>query len=486
MLGSKGAPKGVHFAVRPLVIAKHLGMLLIPLACLTIVPALVSAFCGRLDMALRYAVIVAALLALGVPAARLRCTSAIQTNEALTVTALIFVLSACAMSYPMHAYGFAFVDALFEAVSGVTTTGLSTLPSVEDQSPAFLFSRAWTQWVGGLGVVVLALALLMDAGQAAGQLGFDRREREDVVGSTRGHAQRILVVYVGLTLLGVAALLSFGLGPLDSIAQAMAAISTGGFATKDASLAGFQSIAVRTVVLIICLAGAISFGWYYGGYYRNPLVMLRDERLRVLAIAMALCAGLMIWLGEAEISLDAVGHAVAMAISAQSTAGFATVPITEASTQLVLIGSMLVGGEVGSTAGGVKVLRALILFRLLQLVLARAAVPKGTHLRIRVAGDRVTPREVELALAIICGYLIIISLSWLIFLDRGIAPMAALFDVVSATTTTGLSSGVTSADLDPALKLVLCVDMLMGRVETVALIVLLYPRTWIGMRRRAA
>ena len=137
----------------------------------------------------------------------------------------------------------------------------------------------------------------------------------------------------------------------------------------------------------------------------------------------------------------------------------------------------------GSTAGGIKLLRLLILLRLLELVVARTSTARGTRLLVRVEGRRVMPREFELAVALVLGYVALIALSWLAFLAAGKAPLDALFDVVSAVTLTGLSTGVTGHELPALLKWVLAVDMLAGRVEIIGLVVLLYPATWIGKRR---
>lgn len=480
--------RSLHFAVRGRVVAKYLGQLMLPLAALTCVPLVVSLAGGRIDIAARYLAAVVALLLFGWPCARLRSRQRdVQANEALVVAALAFLVSAVVMTLPLMGYGLPFIDALFESVSGVTTTGLSTLASVSDRPQAFLFARAWAQWVGGLGVVVLALAMLIDSGPAARQMGFDDREREDLAGGTRAHARRVLVVYLVLTAASILALVLLGLSPRQATFHALAAVSTGGFSSYDASLADIPSWAVRAVILATCLAGAISFGWYYRGVYRDPRRLLTDERLIALLLSVAIVAGMLFALSlqHADNWKTALANAVAMAVSAQSTAGFSTTELadTDAASKLVLIGAMLVGGETGSTSGGIKILRLLILFRLLELMLARVSIPRSSVTTLRVAGERATPREVEVAVAVVVGYLLVIALSWLVFLMYGYAPLDALFEVVSAISTAGLSTGVVRAELEPGLKLVLCLDMLMGRVEIIAMLVLINPLTWLGRRR---
>jgi len=154
----------------------------------------------------------------------------------------------------------------------------------------------------------------------------------------------------------------------------------------------------------------------------------------------------------------------------------------DAGSKLVLIFSMLVGGGVGSTAGGFKVLRLLIAASMFRLILLRTCLPKHAVLEPRMAGRRLQNDEVHASLLLILLFVMIVGLSWLLFVAAGYNPLDSLFDVVSATGTAGLSVGVTSVALPGYLKGVLCVDMLMGRLEIIAWLVMLYPGTWFGRR----
>jgi len=145
---------------------------------------------------------------------------------------------------------------------------------------------------------------------------------------------------------------------------------------------------------------------------------------------------------------------------------------------------MFVGGGIGSTAGGIKIYRLLVLFKAMQMFLRRASSGVHSQLHLRLDGKRVDYLTIENVLAIICGYLVFLIGSWLIFLGYGMPPIESLYEVTSALGTAGVSSGLTSAELPTPLKLVLIFNMLLGRVETVAIIVLLFPSTWFGKRRK--
>jgi len=479
-----GSFRILHFAVRPRVLFRYLGQILLILAGLTAVPAVASMLSGRSDIALRYAAVMLVMGVFGGLGTRLRCTDRMQPNEALVISTLVFLLSGLAMSFPLMGYGIAPLDAVFEALSGVTTTGLSTLATVEGRPRAFLFARAWLQWVGGLGVVVLALAFTIQSSVASKHLGFGEREAADFVGGTRGHARRILRVYVTLTLLGFALCFASGMDWFNALTHVLAAVSTGGFSTVDASLAPLTP-AARTAVTVVCLTGAVSFALYYRG---SLAWALRDSRLwtlfALIAASTAFLALTIAW-ADPHASPQALRQAAWMAVSAQTTAGFSTLPVGElpAAGKLVLIASMLVGGEVGSTAGGLKVLRFLILGQMVVARVLRTSMPRASHLSLRVDGTRVGNSEIEAAAALALVYAATIFVSWLAFVVHGYAPLDALFDVVSALGTVGLSAGTVRPDLEPLLKGVLCLDMLMGRVELFAFLVFIFPGTWIGRRR---
>jgi trk system potassium uptake protein TrkH len=171
-------------------------------------------------------------------------------------------------------------------------------------------------------------------------------------------------------------------------------------------------------------------------------------------------------------------------MSTQSTTGFSTVAIGDLddASRLAMIGAMLVGGSVGSSAGGFKLLRFLLLLRLLQLVLARAAAPRHAVIDVRLGGRLIDDEDLWRATLLMVMFALVVFLSWLAFLIHGYPALDALFEVVSATATVGLSTGITRPDLEPLLKAVLCFDMLAGRVEIFALLVVLYPGTWFGNR----
>jgi len=478
--------RALRYSVRPLPVLKYFGQLCIVLAVLTLVPLVVSIVFGDYRVTLRYSIVVLGVFVTGFFLRRLPTPKRIQTNEAMVVTALAFLFAPMVLTWPTMASGLSFTDALFETISGVTTTGLTVTASVADKPAIFLFSRAWMQWVGGLGIVILFVATMIRPGLAAKRIGDLEDYEEDLVGSTRAHARRVIIVYSILTGFGIIILGLLGAGWFNGIIYSLSAVSTGGFSPHDASLAGLNSSWLQAMVILLSAAGAIPLVLYFRSFKEGGRVLIRDRQLQGLLIAGLVAALLMaLFLTRDGFSwIQALGHGVLNAFSAQSTAGFSSLDISQlnAGAKLTLIFSMFLGGGVGSTAGGIKILRLLILGQLLYIFLQRPGMPRQAVAEASLGRHRLETEEIQNALSIIFVFLASVGISWLIFVGMGHNPLDSLFEVVSAIGTVGLSTGISAPDLHPLLKGVLCADMLFGRLEIIAWLVLFYPRTWIGRR----
>jgi len=477
--------------VRVRVVARYTGRLAMVWAALILVPAAIAFGTAEYLAGAWYVGIAGGAGLLGLAASKLRAPSRIHTNEAMIIGSALFVLSPLAMMWPMVARGVPPLDAYFEALSGVTTTGLSTLPSIEDRTPLFLFARSFTQWFGGLGILALALALVTQPGVLARRLSLGESFQEDSLGSTRAHFRSILTTYSAITLVAVAVLWVVGAPLFDALVYALAAVSTGGFAPHDASLAGLGGPPLRVTVVLFCTVCAVPLALYPRAVRGRWRDLVGDPQLRTLLLAGAITAALlvatMVALSGVPLA-DALTHGPVMAFSAHSTAGFSSLDVgaLDGGSKLVMTFAMAVGGSVGSTAGGIKVLRALILLRVLQAMFTRMRLPKHAVYEPRLGGRHIERDEIGEAVTIVALFVGTVLVSWLAFVVAGYDPLDSLFEVTSATGTVGLSTGITAPDLPAALKLVLCADMLLGRLELIALFVLLSPRTWLRGRRKAA
>ncbi len=476
----------LSYAVRGRVILKYFGQLCTVLASLTLVTVFVSLLFHEYLYTLHYSALFVVVAILGILLSRIPASSNIQPNEALVITALIFLFSSVALAYPMTVAGLSFEDALFESVSAFTTTGLSTTVSLKEKPYTFLFSRAWMQWSGGLGIVVLSVALLIRPGIEARRL-VDVEKAEDFVGGTRVYALKVLKIYIALTLTGIIALILLGVNSFSAVAHVLSSVSTGGFSIYDNSLAGFGWWAPQAVIIILSLSGAFSLILYHNALRKGWKEFFLDPEVKAIFILASCGAVLIFFFAGVNMELplpSALWNSLILAFSAHTTAGFTPLNVfmLDPATKLILIFLMMFGGSIGSTAGGFKVLRLLIMIKMLRLIIVRTSLPEHAVVEPRLSGQRILSEDIERALLIILLFMILILFSWMPFVILGYDPLDALFEVVSAVGTVGLSSGISSPELPAILKGVLCADMIMGRLEIIALLVLAYPKTWFGRR----
>jgi len=473
--------ESLRYAVRLPVIAKYLGQLGLMLVLLTSASLVAALWFHEWSMVWSFLFIIALLLTLAVPAAHLPSPQTLHVNEALVIVAGAFVITPLLMTIPFCVAGLRFDDALFEAISGITTTGLTTLRHTDTMPHTFLFTRAWMQWYGGLGIVVLSVALLMGHHTTTRRLA-EPEGSEGFVTTARTHARRTLVVYLWLTVFGIAIATPLIGDGFISLIHILSAVSTGGFSSYDQSLAALPSWTQRFVLLLIAFCGAIPLVLYHRLLNRRWRELVFDREVWLLLVMVGVTTLLLWWLIPKQ--PDRLLHSLFLAMSAQSTTGFASseVALLTPAAKLVTIVSMLIGGGLGSTAGGIKILRLILFFKLLQLYMRRSAAPEHAVIEPRLAGRAIGEDELLRALLVVQLYVLVVGFSWLLFVFFGYSSIDALFEVVSAVGTVGLSTGITDHAMPLLLKGVLAIDMLLGRLEIVALLVLFYPPTWFGRR----
>ncbi|MBY8974383.1 TrkH family potassium uptake protein [Rhodobacteraceae bacterium NNCM2] len=451
------------------------------------VPAIVALLGGLWQPALCLAIASAATIALACLRGPRAAVPEPRQIEALVSVALAFLLGAALATPAFIAMGLAPADAVFEAVSGLTTTGLSVAPGVVELPLAGQFLRFWLQWAGGFAFAATAIALVVGPGAVAMRLGRIEGPGATLLGSAQSRARYVLAAYLCLTALAVVGAALAARDPLAGAVTALAAVSTGGFALGADSLAG-ATPGLQGVLTLAMMAGAISMTLYVSAWQQGRRRSLRtalahaarDFELRSLLLIAALASAAVIAVEAARPGGIGIWDSAFTVLSAQSTAGFSTVDVsTHAPAALaLLIVVMGIGGSLGSTAGGVKVFRAAYAFAAMRLVLLRAALGPRTVSHLRVAGKRVDTDEGTAIFALFAFYLIALLGLWFGFLIAGFPALPSLFDTVSALSTVGLSAGAVGPEMPTALKAGVIAAMLLGRLEFLAFIALVSPRTW--------
>ena len=386
------------------------------------------------------------------------------------------------------------LDSTFEAMSGFTTTGSTLLSDIEAQTPSILFWRSMTQWLGGIGIVVLFVAVAPVVGAGAARLlgaevsGLTQTRLTPRIADT---AKALLAIYLAISLAETLALLAAGMPPYDAVVHTFATVATGGFSPKTASVGFYDSVAIEAVVVFFMVASGVSFSLYYLLYTRRrPDVVLDRELVAYLVIILG--AVLLVWgvlISEGAYGSSAWERALRDAaftvVSVATTTGFVTADFDKWDTaaKLVLVLLMFVGGCAGSTAGGIKVIRIIVVFRTVLQDVFRMVHPRAvTPL---VVGGRVVPEGVRLAvlglfaawIAVFGAASLLVALQEELTLTTSVTAVAATLNVIGP----GLGQvGATESFeiIGPFGRVVLTACMLLGRLELFTALALLSPAFW--------
>ena len=382
-----------------------------------------------------------------------------------------------------------YIDAFFEIVSGFTTTGSSILPSVEDLSYGLLFWRSFSHWIGGMGVLVFLLAFTGNKGQGF-TMHLLRAESPGpdvgkLVPKMRTTAMILYLIYIGMTILNVVFLLLGDMPVFDAVCTALGTAGTGGFGIKNDSMASYSPYIQNVTTVFMALFG-INFSCYYLLLLRQFKNVFRDEELRLyLGLIFGSIVLITINLGDFYPTLgETVRHAAFQVSTIITTTGFATTDfdLWPAFSKSILVCLMLVGASAGSTGGGMKCARLLLLMKSLRRNIRQTVNPNKV-LAVRNNGQVVDEKILHNCNAYLAAYVIIMFVSFMVVsLDNfsvgtNFTAVVACFNNIGP----GLEAvGPTcnfSAYSDLS-KLILSFDMLAGRLEIFPILVLFSRKTW--------
>ena len=384
-----------------------------------------------------------------------------------------------------------FIDALFEVVSGFTTTGASILADVEALPKGLLYWRSFTHWLGGMGVLVFLLAIAPVSG---GDKGFTmhilRAESPGpdvgkLVPKLRQTAVILYGIYIVMTVLNVVFLLVGGMPFLEALCTAFGTAGTGGFGVKNDSMASYSPY-IQNVTTVFMFLFGINFSCYYLLLLRQVRGVVKDEELRLYVGLAAVCVALIAWnirdlyptLGET------VRHAAFQVSTVMTTTGFATTDfdLWPSFAKGILLMLMVVGACAGSTGGGLKCARVLLLFKILRRNIRQLMNPRKVQV-VRSNGRAVDEHVLENVNAYFAAYVIILILSFLVISLDGFSVATNISAVVSAFNNIGpgleaVGPTCNFSGFSDVSKIVLIIDMLAGRLEIFPILVLITRSTW--------
>jgi trk system potassium uptake protein TrkH len=415
--------------------------------------------------------------------------------EGMTIVAASWLVMAHLAAVPFAWAGLGFIDALFESMSGLTTTGATTLRDFGSLGRAMFFWRSMTQWIGGLGVIALFVAVLPRLAIGGRELFFAEAAGptdEKLTPQLRQTALALWKLYSVLTAAQTLALWWAGMSLFDAICHSMTTLAAGGFSTHPQSLAGYPSPTVQWIITVFMFISGVNFALQIRMARGDRRVLIRDEEfLAYTSVVVVASAILFVFLSTSGAApAEAVRHATFQVVSVITTTGFASedYQLWTDQAKIILLALMFIGGSAGSASGGMKVVRHVLMAKYTIRELRRTLHPRAI-LPVKLGG-RVVPDETMREVVV---FMLFYILTFAVGAGIVIALGADMVTGISATAALigNVGPGFNSVgpmghfgDLHPISRIVLTLEMWIGRLEVLTVLVLFRPEVWRTARWR--
>ena len=417
----------------------------------------------------------------------------LSRREAIMLVAFGWILASVVGTLPYQLAGTfpSYLDAFFEAMSGFTTTGATVLADIEGQPHGILLWRNLTQWLGGMGIITLFVALFPMIGIGAAHLveaEMPGPEAERLTPRIRDTAKALWLLYLGLSISEFILLWLGGMSPFDALTVTFGTMPTGGFTATNLSIGAYNSLFIEVIVIFFMGMAGINFGLYYFLLWkRQPRRLLANPEFR-LYICLLIGACLLIVLDLTRNMGLSIGEAFRYSsfqvVSIMTTTGFVTAnfDVWSAFAKAALLVLMVIGASAGSTGGALKVIRLLVLIkyayrRILLAFNPRAVIP------LKIGGNVLSERAISGIIGMTILYFAILIVGFLAMSAMGLDHITALSSVFATLGNVGPGLGLVGPELDylwipPLGKIVLIVCMLAGRLELFTVLMLFAPSFW--------
>ncbi|EHQ87891.1 TrkH family potassium uptake protein [Desulfosporosinus youngiae] len=413
----------------------------------------------------------------------------VREGFVIVAGAWLLTCSTGAMPFAMSGVVPNYLDGLFESVSGLTATGATIIDNVEILPKSILLWRSLTHWLGGMGIIVLFIVFLPN------MTGAVHLFKAEVTGATservlpriRDNALKLWQIYLGLTAVQFFLLLLVGMNWFDAVNHTFSTMASGGFSTKNASIMYYDSLWIELITIVFMIITGINFGLYSLALRSGIDKIFKDLEFRFYLIIIAVSTfvvTLSLWWTLGLGGGNSLRQALFQVVSIITTTGFVTADYDQwpSVSKIILLLLMFIGGCAGSTAGGIKVSRIILLFKLGWVELKRAIHPKAV-INVRFATRSVDPQIFNTVAVFFFLFFAILALATLLLASTGLEPFDAICAAAAALGNVGPGFGVvgpstTFSSINSFGEIVLIICMLLGRLELFTLLVLIQPEFW--------
>lgn len=415
----------------------------------------------------------------------------IKKAEALFIVTVSWIMFAIIVAIPYLFYGLGPVDALFESVSGITTTGATILTSYE-YTQAFFFWRSFVQWLGGLGIIVLFIAILPQFAVAGRQMFFAEAPgptEDKLTPRIRNTASALWKIYLLLTVICMLLLILAGMNPFDAVCNSMSTLAAGGFSPNSLSTMGYNSNLITWIMLIFMFFAGTSFNLLYNVIKkRNVSLFFKSEEFKLYLFMVLLMSGLItlaLVINSGYSVFQGITHSLYQVISISTSTGSASVDFVQwdLTSKILLFIVMFMGSCASSAGGGIKMTRWLLLFRALKAELVRILHPNAV-LNVKIDNTNISSDVLRQIVIFIIYYFIIFAIGAIVI---AIIEQSSIIGLAGSITALGnIGPGFETvtgpmgsfASLHWISKSIMILWMLVGRLEIIPFIVLLQPDFW--------
>jgi trk system potassium uptake protein TrkH len=409
-------------------------------------------------------------------------------KEGFVIITLFWIVLSLVGSMPFYLYGMSFVDSFFESMSGITTTGATVISGLNNMPESVLFYRQLLQWMGGMGLIVLAIAVMPLLGIGGGQLYKTEipgaLSDQKLTPRIKETAQALWLIYLGLTVICALLYFAFGMSAFDAISHSLSTVSIGGFSTHDESIGYFNSISIEVICMVFMLLSALSYALHYFAVYKKkPLKYFHDSELRffvsILSIVISLSLLLSIIVGFDGGSFREI---LFQSVSIVTTTGFVSTDYSSWPTSitfLLLIGAFI-GACSGSVGGGIKSWRVLIMINHAKINIMRLVHPNAV-VSLKIGSKAVDDKVAESVWGFFSIYVICFMLLLLALLATGMDFESSFSAIGACLNNLGPGLGQvaeTYGSVSNFGKSILALAMILGRLEIFTLLVLFTTVFW--------